>query len=175
MSDQYLDAPRQEHDSKVHIVTFQPGDPQDPRNWPAWRKWLIIGSILFVDLTVSFGASGFSPASTKFAKDFSVSSKVATLGLSIYVGGLALGPMSLAPLSEYFGRTPLYIIPYGIYLLFLMATALVQNLGGFLALRFLSGLFASVTIANFGGTISDLYEIRNTGFAMSLFLWAATW
>lgn len=55
-----------------------------------------------------------------------------------------------------------------------MATALVQNLGGFLALRFLSGYFSSVTIANFGGTISDLYDVRHTGFAMSLFLWAAT-
>lgn len=42
----------------------------------------------------------FSPASTKFAKDFGVSSEVGTLGLSTYVGGLALGPMVLAPLSE---------------------------------------------------------------------------
>lgn len=54
--------------------------------------------------------------------------------------------MSLAPLSEYFGRSPIYIVSYGIYLLFLLGTALVQNLGGFLVLRFLSGAFASVTI-----------------------------
>lgn len=68
----------------------------------------------------------------------------------------------------------LYILPYGCYLLFLLGTALVQNLGGFLALRFLSGLFSSVTIANFGGTIADLWDVRHTGIAMSLFLWAAT-
>jgi MFS family permease len=55
-----------------------------------------------------------------------------------------------------------------------MATALVPNLGGFLALRFFSGLFSSVTIANFGGTIADLYDPKETGYAMSLFLWAAT-
>lgn len=109
-----------------------------------------------------------------FSKDFGVSSEVGLLGLSLYVLGLALGPMTLAPLSEYFGRTPLYVIPYGKFLLFLLGTALVQNLRGFLVWRILSGLFSSVTIANFGGTIADLYPSLETGYAMSLFLWAAT-
>ena len=38
----------------------------------------------------------------------------------------------------------------------------------------MSGLFASVTIANFGGTIADLFEPHETGIPMSFFLWAAT-
>ena len=130
----------------VELVTFQPGDLANPRNWPTWRKWSIVGAIILVDLTVSWGASGFSPGSTKFIKNFHVSTEVGTLGLSMYVLGLALGPMTLAPLSEYFGRSPIYIISYGIFLLFLVGTALVKNLGGFLALRIISGLFSSVTI-----------------------------
>ena len=56
---------------------------------------------MLIDLTVSFTASGFSPASKKFAKDFGVSAEVGTLGLSLCVLGFALGPMTLAPLSEY--------------------------------------------------------------------------
>lgn len=86
--------------TKLEIVEFKPGDLDNPRNWPRWKKWTIVIVILLVDLTVSFGASGFSPASTKFAKDFGVSTEIATLGLSIYVAGLALGPMPIAPLSE---------------------------------------------------------------------------
>ncbi|KAK5947454.1 hypothetical protein PMZ80_001604 [Knufia obscura] len=155
------------------IVTFPPGDPEDPRNWPEWRKWAVVGAITLVDLTVSWGASGFSPASEKFTEDFHVSAEVGILGLSLYVLGLAFGPMTLAPLSEYYGRTLLYVVPYGIFLLFLLGTALVTNLGGFLVLRILSGLFASVTIANFGGTIADLWPRHQIGPAMSLFLWAA--
>ncbi|KIX93496.1 uncharacterized protein Z520_10674 [Fonsecaea multimorphosa CBS 102226] len=155
------------------VVTFPPGDPADPRNWPVWRKWTIVASITLIDLTVSWGASGFSPASEKFTKHFHVSTEVGVLGLSLYVLGLAFGPMSLAPLSEYYGRTPLYVLPYGTYLLFLLGTALVDNLGGFLVLRFFSGLCASVTIANFGGTIADLWPRHKVGPAMSVFLWAA--
>lgn len=87
--------------TEVELVSFPSGDPENPRNWPTWRKWSIIIAITFIDLTVSFTASGFSPAATKFAKDFGVSSEVATLGLSLCVLGFALGPMTLAPLSEY--------------------------------------------------------------------------
>lgn len=155
------------------VVHFLPGDPENPRNWSASRKWSIVAAITIVDLSVSWAASGFSPASMSFTKEFFVSSEVGTLGLSLYVLGLALGPMTLAPLSEYYGRTLLYVVPYGIFLLFLMATALVPTLGGFLVLRVLSGLFASVTIANFGGTIADLWPRHEVGPAMSVFLWAA--
>lgn len=158
----------------IELVTFPPGDPGNPRNWPTWRKWSIVIAIALIDLTVSFVASGFSPASTKFAKDFGVSAEVATLGLSMTVLGFALGPMTLAPLSEYYGRSPIYILSYGTFLFFLLGTALVKNLGGFLVLRFLSGWFCAVTIANFGGTIADLFDPHDTGRAMSLFLWAAT-
>ncbi|TVY60679.1 Efflux pump FUB11 [Lachnellula suecica] len=153
---------------------FPPNDPANPRNWSLARKWSIIFAITLIDLTVSWAASGYSPAQTLMEKEFGVSAEVGTLGLSLYVLGLALGPMTLAPLSEYFGRSPIYIISYGIFLLFLVGTALVQNLGGFLVLRLLSGLFAAVTIANFGGTIADLFESHETGPAMSIFLWAAT-
>lgn len=165
----------QQADGKeVELVAFPPGDPENPRNWPTWRKWSIVVAIACVDLTVSFAASGFSPASAKFAKEFKVSSVVATLGLSMTVLAFALGPMSLAPLSEYYGRSPIYITSYGVYLFFVLGTALVKNLAGFLVLRFLSGWFASVTIANFGGTIADLFDPHHTGRPMSLFLWAAT-
>ncbi|EXJ54919.1 uncharacterized protein A1O5_12830 [Cladophialophora psammophila CBS 110553] len=118
------------------VVTFPPGDPVNPRHRPVWRKWTIITSITLIGLTVS--------------------TEVGVWGLSLYVLRLAFRPMSLAPLSEYHGWTALYILPYGTFLLFLLGMALVDDLGGFLVLRFLSRLCASPTIANFSGTIADL-------------------
>lgn len=75
------------------VATFLPGDLSNPRNWPTWRKWTVVASIGLVDLTVSFGASGFSPASESFAREFGLGHQLSHLGLSLYVLGLAFGPM----------------------------------------------------------------------------------
>ncbi|KAI1075669.1 major facilitator superfamily domain-containing protein [Whalleya microplaca] len=163
-----------EHSTVATPVQFAVGDPDNPRNWPSWRKWVIVAAITPIDLSVSWGASGFSPAAASFRADFNVSETVATLGLSLYILGLAFGPMTLAPLSEFFGRSVIYIYSYGVFLLFLAGTALVQNVAGFMVLRFFSGLFAAVTIANFGGSIADMWSHHETGLAMSIYLWAAT-
>jgi MFS family permease len=130
----------------VGVERFAPNDPDNPRNWPAWRKWLIVAAITPIDLSVSWGASGFSPATANFRDAFGLSETAATLGLSLYILGLALGPMSLAPLSEFFGRSVIYIYSYAVFLLLLAATALVGSVAGFMVLRFFSGLFAAVTI-----------------------------
>lgn len=138
---------------------FAPGEPENPRNWPSWRKWLIVAVITPIDLSVSWGASGFSPAMPSFRAEFGVSETVATLGLSLYILGLALGPMSLAPLSEFFGRSVIYIGSYAVFLALLAATALVQNVGGFMALRFFGGLFAAVTIGKHSNSVSRILSV----------------
>lgn len=63
-------------------IQFAADDPENPRNWPSWRKWMIVAAITLIDLSVSWGASGFSPASSSFRHDFNLSETVTTLGLS---------------------------------------------------------------------------------------------
>ncbi|RYP09308.1 hypothetical protein DL764_001355 [Monosporascus ibericus] len=156
------------------FTQFPPSSPLNPRNWSRWRKWLLIAAITPIDLSISWGASGFSPAEGKFAEDFGISDEVARLGLSLYILGVGLGPMFLAPLSELLGRSGIYTGSYAIFLIFLAGTAVAPCVSVFMVLRFFSGLFAAVTVANFGGTIADLYPQAKTGRAMSIYLWAAT-
>lgn len=87
-------------ESNEESLEFQQGDQANPRNWSSFQKWKIIIPITLIDLTVSWAASGYSPATKNFIEDFGVSEEVGTLGLSLYVLGLAFGPMTLAPLSE---------------------------------------------------------------------------
>lgn len=138
--------PSSHPDSTTTItITFLPSDPTNPRNFTPTRKWTIVASITLIDLSVSWAASGFSPATADFERDFHVSRQIGVLGLSLYVLGLAFGPMTLAPLSEYFGRTPLYVLPYGVFLVLLGATAGVRGWEGFLVLRFFSVSFSRIT------------------------------
>ncbi|KUJ16879.1 MFS multidrug transporter-like protein [Mollisia scopiformis] len=152
-----------------NLVEFAPNDPSDPRNWPAWRKWSIILSITFANFTVIWNASGYTTALTMFEEKWGTSAEVAVLPLTLYVLGLAIGPMLLAPLSEYFGRTPVYLSMFLISALFLLGTAVVPTITGFMILRFITGFFCSASIANIGGTIADLWDHHHTGFPLSIF------
>jgi MFS family permease len=82
----------------------------------------------------------------EFASDFETSSEIAVLPLTLYVIGLAFGSMIFAPLSEYYGRTPVYLVSFLGTALWLMATALVESVAGFMILRFITGLFCSASI-----------------------------
>ena len=69
---------------------------------------------------------------------------------------LGIGPLILAPLSETFGRRPLYLACFGIFTLLQIPAALTPNIEFLIFVRTLSGFFGSVSIANGGGTISDM-------------------
>lgn len=46
-------------DEGSNVVTFGQDDPEDPRNWSSLRKWSMVAAIIPIDLSVSWGASGY--------------------------------------------------------------------------------------------------------------------
>ena len=93
-------------------------------------------------------------------KEFGVSSEVTTLGLSLYVLGYAIGPVLLAPLSEYFGRQPVYVVSWFCLFIFQLPIALAPNIGTILVCRFIGGCAGGAPLTNTGGSISDLWVRR---------------
>lgn len=52
------DSPLLHVGEETNVVAFLQDDPEDPRNWPLLRKWLMVAAIIPIDLSVSWGASG---------------------------------------------------------------------------------------------------------------------
>jgi len=65
------------------------------------------------------------------------SEPVATLGVTVYLLGLAVGSLILAPLSEVYGRRPVYIGSLGFFSLMVLPCALAHSLPTVLVFRFL--------------------------------------
>ncbi|GAA5876093.1 hypothetical protein JCM8547_002634 [Rhodosporidiobolus lusitaniae] len=149
-----------------NVVNWRENDPENPRNWPEWKKWMVIVSILIVDQSVSFGSTGYSAAQTKFSEDMRVSKLVAVLPLSAFLFGYGLDPLILA----WGSRKPVYIIGSAIMTIWTTASAVAPNLDGFLALRFLGGFIGAMSCANIGGSISDLWAPTQTAPAMSAYV-----
>jgi len=90
-------------------------------------------------------------------REFGNSQIVATLGLSLFVFGLGLSPMALGPLSEFYGRRPIYIVAYVCFTIWLIPCAVAQNIQTMLISRFLDGLSGSAFLSVAGGTVGDMF------------------
>ncbi|CVL07245.1 related to multidrug resistant protein [Fusarium mangiferae] len=148
-----------------------PDDPENPMGWPDSKKWLNIILISILTLVTPLGSSMFAPGIPRIMVEFNETSPlVATFVVSVYVLGFAFGPLIVAPLSEVYGRAPLYNWGNVLFVLFTVGTALSQNMPMMMAFRFLMGFAGSVPITIGSGSIADIMPIESRGKAMSV--WA---
>jgi MFS family permease len=111
----------------------------------------------------------FAPSVPLVMREFqSQSSTLATFVVSIYVLGNAIGPLILAPLSEVFGRAPIYHATNILYVISTAVCALSVNLSMLILFRFLAGAMGAAVLTLGGGTISDLFVPEQRGTAMAV-------
>jgi multidrug resistance protein len=101
--------------------------------------------------------------------DFHSSKEVVTLGLSLYVLGLGTGPMFLAPLSEFYGRRPIFLVSWALFVIWLIPCAVAQNIQTLLISRFINGICGSAFMSVAGGTVGDLFSGSELGLPMMLY------
>jgi MFS family permease len=90
---------------------------------------------------------------------------VAALLVSIFVIGLAVGPLFLAPLSEVYGRTPLMHASNFAFMVAAVVGAVSVNIPMLLISRLIMGVS---TISLGGGYVADLMEPELRGRAMNV-------
>jgi MFS family permease len=102
--------------------------------------------------------------------DFNVdSSAVSSLAVTIFLLGLALGPMFLSSMGEVFGRLPVYHTANMVFIAFMVGNALSKSIAQFMVFRFLAGCAGGMPLAMGGGTIADVTAPAKRGFATALF------
>ncbi|KAI0060497.1 MFS general substrate transporter [Artomyces pyxidatus] len=153
----------------VQLVVWKPDDPEDPRNWSNLYRWYLTFVATWAVISVAFGSAILTGDFQDIEKQFHIGDTVAALTVSIMVVGFGLGPLAWAPLSEIYGRRPLYIIPFSLYVIFNIPCALAPNIGALLVCRFLCGIFASSPLTLAGGTISDIWDNNDRGLAIAFF------
>ncbi|KAH0838213.1 major facilitator superfamily domain-containing protein [Lanmaoa asiatica] len=147
------------------LVCFSPGDPENPKNWSHLKRWYLTmtGGILVFGAT--FSSSVPSPIIPALMQEFGFSAEVGTLIISLFVFGYCVGPLLWAPLSEQYGRRPIFILSFFGF----VVPALAKNTASILVFRFLGGTFAAAPLANSGALISDIWSPKERGAALAVF------
>nr|XP_001396016.2 bicyclomycin resistance protein [Aspergillus niger CBS 513.88] len=152
-----------------YVVSWIPNDNRNPMLFGLGRKVAITLIVASCTLTVSLTSSVYSGSVSEITAYFNVSDEVATIGLSLFVLGFAVGPLLWAPFSEVFGRQlPFFFSCMGMAA-FSAGCAGAQNIWTLCILRFFAGAFGSAPFTNAGGTISDMFAARQRGLALSLY------
>lgn len=99
-------------------------------------------------------------------RQFHVGEEVGTLGISLFLFGVGLGPLLWAPLSEVYGRKVAVLAPYFIATIFSFATAVAKDVQTIMITRFFAGFFGAAPITNTGGVMSDIWTAEQRGAAI---------
>jgi multidrug resistance protein len=161
-----------EQEQDLNIVDWDgPDDTANPQNWPAKKKWGIIAALGAVTLITPLASSFFAPGVPQVLRAFNETSNVmATFVVSVYILGFAIGPLIIAPMSELYGRMPLYNIANALFVVFNIACALSNSMGMLVAFRFFAGCAGSAPLTLGGGTIADMFPPQQRAGAMAI--WA---
>lgn len=93
---------------------------------------------------------------------------IGTLVVSIYLLGYALGPLFMAPLSEMYGRLPVYHCCMTLFILFNVACAKSTNFPMLIVFRILTGTAGAGPLTLGPGSIADMYRQEERGKIMAI-------
>lgn len=144
-------------------------DPMDPHSFSSFRKWMIVLILSSSSVCVTCASAMYTTTYDQLQSEFHISREVATLGLSLFVVGLGIGPLFLSPLSEFYGRRIIYLGAFGMYLIWLIPCAVAHNIQTLLVSRFLDGLAGSAFLSVAGGTVGDMFRKHELSFPMAVF------
>lgn len=163
------DNARNEKPTHKEVVFEGIDDPMNPKNLPRWRKWSIVIILALGSICVTLTSSIYTTTYEQMDREFGNSTIVATLGLALFVFGLGSAPMLLGPLSEFYGRRPIYILGYAFFTIWLIPSAVAQNIQTMLVARFFDGLGGSAFLSVAGGTVGDMFSKESLAAPMMIY------
>lgn len=91
------------------LVDWAIDDPDRPVNWSNSKKCMNLGLVFFFRFLTPLASSMVAPVTGLIQSDLGLGRDIiASFIVSIFILGYAVGPLVISPLSEVYGRRPLY-------------------------------------------------------------------
>ncbi|KAL6702406.1 hypothetical protein ACN47E_002189 [Coniothyrium glycines] len=142
----------------VNVEIGPDSDILEPTHWSLAtraRTFILICMLVFVQ---TWASASDSLANSKASKQYHVSPVAQDLSTAVYLFGIGSGCIFVGPLSQVFGRNPVYLgfsIPF---LLFTLGTAMSRNFGSQIVCRYFAGLSSSAALSINGASVRDMFD-----------------
>lgn len=158
-----------ENDKSCFLVTIPPTSPDLPMNWAFSYKITITILYGLTTCCAQLTSSIMAPVTSQLEAAYGVSTTVAVLPTSLYILGIAFGPMVFAPFSEVYGRKIGVFAPFFLSILFTIATGASTRIESVIITRFFAGFFAGAPVVSSGGMLSDIWTPAVRGNSLVLY------
>ena len=91
-----------------------------------------------------------------------------TLGLTIYLIGLALGSAILAPLSEMYGRKPVSVLSLLFFTVLIIPCGIGNSTTELIVVRLFGAVAGSAMISSAPGSVADMVDDEHRALAFSV-------
>ncbi|PWY82928.1 MFS general substrate transporter [Aspergillus heteromorphus CBS 117.55] len=155
-----------------NIVDFDgPNDPENPMNWSATKKTMTIAIVSVMTMLSPIGSTISSAGAPDIMSHFhSTNASLESFITTVYLLGYTFGPIAIAPLSELYGRAPLYKICMVLFVIFNIACAVANTLPSLIVFRLLAGVWGSCPVTLGTGSIADMIPREKRAGAMAAYV-----
>ncbi|KAL2867529.1 major facilitator superfamily domain-containing protein [Aspergillus lucknowensis] len=151
------------------ILVPQPSDsPNDPLNWPQWRKDLILFIISLQSAVVGAYGPMLGPGFVEIAGDLNVSVNEVSQATSYLVLACGLGLFISNPLAKCYGKRPVYLAAGVVLFAASVWGAATKSYGSFLGSRLVGGLGMGPYEVLVQCTIGDMYFVHERATRLAL-------
>ncbi|KDQ11582.1 hypothetical protein BOTBODRAFT_189769 [Botryobasidium botryosum FD-172 SS1] len=157
-----------EKDSSFRVASGAE-DTENPLNWGRAKRWYLTFAGGLLTLNATFASSAPTGYMQEIMQEWHMGSELAALLISLFVTGYCIGPLLWGPLSEQYGRRPIFIVSFFVYACMQMACALAPSPATLLVFRFLGGTFAAGPLTNSAAILADIWDTSTRGKAMMIF------
>ncbi|KAK5132088.1 hypothetical protein LTR08_000338 [Meristemomyces frigidus] len=143
-------------------------DPADPYNWPKWKKLANLTCVAFHAMMTTFIAAAVIPVYEDIALDLGCSIQTASYLTSLQIAVLGFAPLFWKPISNRYGRRPVWFLSTIGSLVFNIACAVCPTYASMAVCRAFVSFFICPPAAIGTGVVTETFFKKERGQYMGL-------
>ncbi|KAK0660690.1 MFS transporter OpS2 [Lasiodiplodia hormozganensis] len=160
--------PRRERRGLLAHLCLIP-EVSNPYEYSRKIKWTITFFVALAAMAAPTGSAIILPALNDIAADLDTTLTITNMSVAFYMLAMAIFPLWWSSFSETLGRRTIYLSSFVLFILWGILSAVANNISMLIVMRVLSGGASASVQAVGGGTIADIWEVKERGRAMGIF------
>jgi len=163
-------------DQGSDTIVLQPRptrDPNDPLNWPRWRKHANFGLACFYTLVVFAQINASVPTWGPMGEELAFSAETLNDTWAIGSATLALGAVMMIPFALKYGLRPVYVLSSAAQLAVMIWAAYTRTAGDWWGVNALQCWLGSLAEVMVQMTIADVFFVHQRGLMNAIYIWVS--